>query len=98
MKIPGNFIDSETGEALRPVYRFQDSVGIWHEKELWQCSLLELETFCVLLWNSWMQERLVIVPKQKKFGLLDVLKIFSFVFTGSVLLIALIILIAMFVQ
>lgn len=98
MKIPGNFVDSDTGEALRPVYRFQDAVGIWHEKELWQCSLLELETFCVLLWNSWMEERLMPVPKSKKLGILDVLKVLLMTVGASTILISILILIVMFVQ
>lgn len=98
MKIPGNFVDGDTGEALRPVYRFQDAVGIWHEKELHQCSLLELEQFCVMLWNSWMEERLQPETVVQKITVLDMFKIFSYLFTSSVLLIAVLVLIAMFVQ
>lgn len=51
MVIPGNFRDIETGETLAPVYKFQDAMGIWHEKPLHKCSQLELWNYSTTLWN-----------------------------------------------
>lgn len=58
MVIPGNFIDIETGEALVPVYRFQDAMQIWHEKPLHKCTQLELWNFSTMLWNVSMQREI----------------------------------------
>jgi len=52
MVIPGNYKDIETGETLTPVYKFQDAMGIWHEKELYKCTQLELWNYSTLLWNT----------------------------------------------
>lgn len=57
MIIPGNFIDIETGESLTPVYKFQDAIGVWHEKPLHRCTQLELWNYGTQIWNaSMMQE------------------------------------------
>lgn len=50
--IPLNLKDSETGETLVPVYKFQDAMSIWHEKELIFCTFFELYNWAVLCWNS----------------------------------------------
>lgn len=55
MVIPGNFIDIGTGESLSPAYKFQDAMGIWHEKPLHKCTQLELWNYSTMLWNVSMQ-------------------------------------------
>lgn len=52
MVIPGNFIDNETGESLSPAYKFQDAMGIWHEKPLHKCTHLELWNYGTQIWNA----------------------------------------------
>lgn len=58
MVIPGNFIDIETGESLSPAYKFQDAMGIWHEKPLHKCTQLELWNYSTTLWNVSMQHEI----------------------------------------
>lgn len=97
--IPGNFFDAETGEALRPVYKWRDAMGYRQEKELAMCTWSELFNFGVGLWNVQMSD---LVQSENvlanKITILDMLKIFSYLFTSSTLLISTIILIAMFIQ
>ena len=58
MVIPGNFVDIETGESLSPAYKFQDAMGIWHEKPLHKCTHLELWNYSTTLWNVSMQHEI----------------------------------------
>lgn len=52
MVIPGNFLDAETGDTLSPVYKFQDAIGVWHEKPLHRCTHLELWNYGTQIWNA----------------------------------------------
>jgi len=99
MAIPGNYFDAETGEALRPVYKFQDAMGIWHEKEVALCTWSELHDGYINIWNY--QMSLCVQSDnyvKNEVTWLDMLKIMCYVWTASSLLIAIIILIAMFVK
>jgi len=58
MVIPGNFIDIETGESLSPVYKFQDALGIWHEKPLHKCTQLELWNYGTQIWNACLMQEI----------------------------------------
>lgn len=63
--IPLNLKDVETGETLAPVYKFQDAMSVWHEKELLYCSFFELYNWAILCWNNlYLEEQEKI--KQKK--------------------------------
>jgi len=95
--IPGNFVDSETGEQLKPVYKWQDAMGFWHQKELAECSWSELYNFGVGLWNLQMYGLMQEVSVNK-ITLLDMVKIMCYVWTASSLPIAILILVVMFVQ
>lgn len=96
--IPGNFVDSETGEALRPVYKWQDAMGVWHQKDIALCSWGELRSAYVNLWNYHMQACMEPEVEVKKLGFVDMLKIFSYTYSVISLIIAVIILVAMFVE
>lgn len=87
--IPGNFVDKKTGETLKPVYRFQDALGIWHEKDLALCTWSELHDFCIALWNAWMSEK----TGSKSVGFVDMLKIVLMVTGATTFLVAAIIII-----
>jgi len=95
--IPGNFVDNETGEQLKPMYKWQDAMGFWHQKELAECSWSELYNFGVGLWNLQMSGLLQEV-KVNSVTWLDMLRIMSYVWTFSSLLVAILILVAMFVK
>ena len=95
--VPGNFVDSETGEQLKPVYKWQDSMGYWYQKELAECSWSELYNFGVGLWNLQMSE-LTQEIKVNNITWFDMLRIMCYVWTASSLLIAILILAAMFIQ
>lgn len=75
--IPGNFIDSETGEALKPVYKWQDAIGIWHQKELASCTWSELYNFGVNIWNLQMAGLVCEEVEVENVGKIDKTKILS---------------------
>lgn len=58
MVIPGNFVDTGTGETLSPVYKFQDALGIWHEKPLHKCTQLELWNYGTQIWNACLMQEI----------------------------------------
>lgn len=58
MVIPGNFIDAETGESLSPAYKFQDAMGVWHEKPLHKCTHLELWNYGTQIWNACLMQEI----------------------------------------
>lgn len=99
MTIPGNFVDVETGEALRPVYKWQDAMGVWHEKEITYCTWSELHDGYINIWNY--QMSLCVQSDdyvKNEITFVDMLKIMCYVWTASSLLIAIIILVAILVQ
>lgn len=97
MTIPGNFFDAKTGEALRPVFKWQDAMGVWHQKELAHCTWSELYDNNVGLWNELMTSK-VSVHQAKQITLLDMLKMALMAVGAATLLVSILILVAMFVQ
>lgn len=75
--VPGNFIDSETGETLRPLYKEKDAMGFWHQKELAYCSWSELYNFGVGIWNVQMSELVTKEEEISNVGAIDKVKILS---------------------
>lgn len=49
--IPLNFVDKKTGQVLKPVLKFQDALGVWHEKPLADCNWQELYNYATAVWN-----------------------------------------------
>ena len=49
--IPLKFVDKKTGELLTPVFKFEDAMGVWHEKKLSDCTWGELYNYSVAIWN-----------------------------------------------
>ena len=49
--IPVKFVDKKTGELLTPVFKFEDAMGVWHEKKLSDCTWGELYNYSVAIWN-----------------------------------------------
>lgn len=94
--VPGNFVD-ENGEQLRPMYKWQDAMGYWHEKELAKCTWSELYVYGIGLWNLQMSN-MVSVHEVKKITLFDMLKMSLMIVGASTLLASILILVAMFFQ
>lgn len=66
MVIPGNFRDTETGDTLTPAYKFQDAMGVWHEKPLHKCTELELWNYGTQIWNVCLMQEIELQNARKK--------------------------------
>ena len=97
--IPGNFVDESTGEQLRPVYKWQDAMGAWYEKELGECSWQELHNYGIDIWNVLMSlhisgtqsEAHCVVNTQEKVGTFwAILAYISFSYTAVSVLVFLV--------
>ena len=64
--IPLNLKDEKTGDTLVPVYKFQDSMGIWHEKELLYTTFFELYNWGILCWNALYTEEQEKIKQKKR--------------------------------
>ncbi len=50
--LPANLRDKKNGDYVYPAYKWQDALGVWHEKALDECTRAELAEFSIKCFNA----------------------------------------------